>query len=123
MKILLLPPAPQVLVVLPFELSPQPQAGRTDRHGLQGSSLPPLPPGPQRLSNDNHGKLLDEAEALASNVDAPATTGGWGWGEHASVSSAQPASGFHPTSYTPGGKWWGGEVHQREKRVGKVTLL
>lgn len=77
MKTALCPPAPQQLLVLPLELSPQPQAGRTDRHRLQGSSLPPPPPGPQGLSNDNHGKLLDEAEALASHVDAPATTGGW----------------------------------------------
>lgn len=73
----LAPTGPQ-LPMFPLELSPW-QDSRTDRHGLQGSSLPPPPPpGPQGLSNDNHGKLLDEAEALASNTDASATTGGWG---------------------------------------------
>lgn len=78
MKILLLPPAPQ-LPLSPLELSPSPSPpqARTDHQGLQGSSFPPPPPpGPQGLSDDNHGKLLDKAEALASNVDAPATTEG-----------------------------------------------
>lgn len=48
---------------------------RTDRRGLQGSSLPPSPPGLQGLSDNNHSKLLDKAKALASDVDAAATTG------------------------------------------------
>lgn len=42
---------------------------------------------------------------------------------HASVSSAQPASGFHSTSYTPGREWQSGNVHRRGKRVGEVALL
>lgn len=50
--------------------------------------------------------------------------------EHASVSSAQPASRFYTTSYTPGrraagvgGECRGNNVHQREKQVWEVTLL
>lgn len=93
-----------------LELSPQPTAGqqdsRTDRHGLQGASLPPPPPGPQGLRNDNHSKLLDEAEALTRNVDAPATAGlerEAVLGEFSQATEMlRPASGFPSTSSSPG---------------------
>lgn len=43
---------------------------------MQRSGLPPLPPGLQRLSYDDHGEPLDQAETLSCDVDAAATTEG-----------------------------------------------